>query len=447
MMANLYHKDIYNFDEPVKSYWETTIDSNYYKYEKLNKNIQTNILVIGGGYTGISCALSLAKDYSEDVVLVEAGHVGWGSSARNAGFCCIPPAKMSVEGMFKKYGKEETKKFFKNTIEGSNFTKNLISEYKIDCDVTGDCNYEVAPHPSYYESIKKEADVYKNEFGIETKIYSKEEFEEIGHGGEEQYGAFSYKPGFAINPLKFLLGLANQAKKTGVKIFQKSKVCKIEKIGDKYNIIINNNINISANKIVMATNGFYKDDLFPQLNNRILPVISNIIITRPLNEEEIKSHNYVTNNPVLNNRNLLFYYRLLKDNRFLFGARGDLIGSEKSSEIKSKKMEKQMKKVFPNWKNVEIDYHWRGLVAVTTKFTPSIGKLEEDEIYYSFGYQANGVNTAPWSGNKLAKLIVSNSKNLNISKFFQGLPKTIPFPKLRLFYLKLYLIYYSLMDK
>ena len=106
-----------------------------------------------------------------------------------------------------------------------------------------------------------------------------------------------------------------------------------------------------------------------------------------------------------------------------------------------------MKKVFPNWKNVEIDYHWRGLVAVTTKFTPSIGKLEEDEIYYSFGYQANGVNTAPWSGNKLAKLIVSNSKNLNISKFFQGLPKTIPFPKLRLFYLKLYLIYYSLMDK
>ena len=443
-MSNLYHEDIYKFEEPVKSFWETTYQSNN-KYEKLNQDIQTNIVIIGGGYTGFSCALSLAKNFNEDVVLVEAGHIGWGSSARNAGFCCIPPAKMSVEKMFKKYGKEETKKFFRNTIEGSNFTKNLIKEYKIECDLTGDCNYEVAPHPTYFESIKKEASIYKNEFGIETKIFSKEEFNEIGHTGEEQFGAFSYKPGFAINPLKFLLGLANQAKNAGVRIYQKSKVTKVEKNLSKFNIIVNDHI-ITANKVVMATNGFYKDDLFPNLNNMILPVISNIIVTRPLTKEEINSYNFVTNNPILNIRNLLFYYRLLKDNRFLFGARGDLIGSEKSSLEKSKKMEKQMKKIFPNWKNVKIEYHWRGLVAVTSKFTPSIGKLD-DEIYYSFGYQANGVNTAPWSGNELAKLIVSNSKELNISKFYQGLPKKFTFPKFRLLYLKLALIYYRLIDK
>jgi len=444
-MNNLYHSDIYKFNEPIKSYWETTVDTKN-KYEKLTKNIQTNIVVIGGGYTGLSCALSLAKNYNEDVVLVEAGHIGWGSSARNAGFCCIPPAKMSVNKMFKKFGKEETKKFFSNTIEGSNFTKDLIKEYNIDCDLTGDCNYEVAPHPSYFDSIKEEAETYKKEFGIETKVYSKEEFNEIGHAGNEQFGAFSYKPGFAINPLKFLLGLAKQATKAGVKVYQNSKVNKIEKKSGMYNIITNDHI-ITTNKIVMATNGFYKDDLFPKLNNMILPVISNIIVTRPLTNNETKSHNFVTHNPILNIRNLLFYYRLLKDNRFLFGARGDLIGSEQSSIIKSKKMENQMKKVFPNWKNVEIDYHWRGLVAVTTKFTPSIGKIKEDEIYYSFGYQANGVNTAPWSGNKLAKLITSNSKNLNISKFYKGLPIKFPFPKLRLLYLRLYLIYCSIIDK
>ena len=443
-MSNLYHRDIYKFDEPVKSYWETTSNTNN-KYNKLEKNIQTNIVVIGGGYTGISCALSLAKKYNEDVVLLEAGHIGWGSSARNAGFCCIPPAKMSVAKMFKKFGKKETKKFFKNTIEGSNFTKNLIEEYKIDCDLTGDCNYEVAHHPSYFESIKEEANIYKNEFGIETKIYSQAEFNEIGHTGKEQFGAFSYKPGFAINPLKFLLGLAEEAKTSGVQIFQKSKVTKIEKNLNKFNVIVNGLI-VTANKIVMATNGFYKDDLFPDLNDMILPVISNIIVTRPLKKQELESHNFVTHNPILNTRNLLFYYRLLKDNRFLFGARGDLIGSEQSSFIKSKKMEEQMKTVFPGWKNVEIDFHWRGLVAVTTKFTPSIGKLD-DEIYYSFGYQANGVNTAPWSGNKLAKLIVSNSKELNISKFFQGLPNRFPFPKFRLLYLKLALMYYSIKDK
>jgi len=444
-MSNLYHKDIYKFEEPIKSYWETTVDTKD-TYDKLAKNIQTNIVVIGGGYTGLSCALSLAKNYKEDVVLLEAGHIGWGSSARNAGFCCIPPAKMSVEKMFKKFGKEETKKFFKNTVEGSNFTKDLIKEYNIDCDLTGDRNYEVAPHPSYFKSIKDEALLYKKEFGIETKVFSQEEFNEIGHRGEEQFGALSYKPGFAINPLKFLLGLTKQAKESGVNIYQNSKVRKIEKNSGKFNIIANDHI-ITSNKIVMATNGFYQDNLFPKLNNMILPVISNIIITRPLTNDEIKSHNYVTHNPVLNIRNLLFYYRLLKDNRFLFGARGDLVGSEQSSMIKSKKMENQMKKVFPNWKNTKIDYHWRGLVAVTRKFTPSIGKLEGDEIYYSFGYQANGVNTAPWSGNELAKLIVSNSKELKISKFYKGLPKKFPFPSLRLLYLRIALLYYRLMDK
>ena len=444
-MTNLYHEDIYKFEKPVKSYWESTIDTNN-NYKTLDTDINTNVVVIGGGYTGLSCALSLVKKHNEDVVLLEAGHIGWGSSGRNAGFCCIPPAKMSVKKMFNKYGRTETKKFFQNTIEGSNFTKSIIKEYDIDCDLTGDSNFEVAPHPSYFENIKEEAETYKKEFGIETEVFTREEFNEIGHGGNEQFGAMSYKPGFAINPLKFLIGLAKTANEAGVKIFQKSKVTKIEKVNGKYKIISNNQI-INANKIVMATNGFYKDDIFPKLNNMILPVISNIIITRPLTDEEIDSHNFITRNPVLNIRNLLFYYRLLKDNRFLFGARGDLIGSEKSSINKSKKMEKQMKKVFPNWKNVEIEYHWRGLVAVTTKFTPSIGKIDNDEIYYSFGYQANGVNTAPWSGNELAKLIVSNSKELKISKLYKGLPKKFPFPKLRLLYLKLYLIFCSIIDR
>ena len=111
-MTNLYHNDIYNFDEPIKSYWETTLYTKN-QYEILDKNIQTNIVVIGGGYTGFCCALSLAKNFNQDVTLLEAGHIGWGSSARNAGFCCIPPAKMSVAKMFKKYGKWKQKNFLK----------------------------------------------------------------------------------------------------------------------------------------------------------------------------------------------------------------------------------------------------------------------------------------------------------------------------------------------
>ena len=87
----------------------------------------------------------------------------------------------------------------------------------------------VAHHKNKFEQIKEQAKVYRSEFGIETKIYSKEEFNEIGHGGTEQYGAFSYKPGFAINPLKFVNGIAKYALSKKLKIFEHTKVDKIDK--------------------------------------------------------------------------------------------------------------------------------------------------------------------------------------------------------------------------
>ena len=71
-MSNLYHRDIYKFDEPVKSYWETTSNTNN-KYNKLEKNIQTNIVVIGGGYTGVSSALSLAKNIMKMLYCLKLG--------------------------------------------------------------------------------------------------------------------------------------------------------------------------------------------------------------------------------------------------------------------------------------------------------------------------------------------------------------------------------------
>ena len=152
-----------------------------------------------------------------------------GASSRNAGFCCLPPSKMSFKKMQSIYGIDETKKFFKKSVEGSNYTRDIIKEYNIDCDITGDSNYVVAHHPNKFKDIQEQATAYKEEFGIETEIYSKEDFDKIGHGGTEQFGAFSYKPGFAINPLKFVNGIAKYALSKKLKIFEHTKVNTIDK--------------------------------------------------------------------------------------------------------------------------------------------------------------------------------------------------------------------------
>ena len=445
-MKNIYHSDIYKFNSPVNSYWEDTSKENF-NLEKLTKNINCEIAIIGGGYTGLLCAINLIENYNLDVILLEAGKVGWGASSRNGGFCSFPPIKTSFKRLQRIYGKEETKKFFQNAVEGSNYTKDIISNYNIDCDVTGESNFIVAHHPNKFKQIKEQAEVYKNEFSIQTEIYSKEEFNNIGHGGTEQFGALSYKPGFAINPLKFVNGIAKYALSKKLKIFEHTFVDKIDKINGSYNLKTKEG-SVNAKKIVVATNGFYQEGLVPQLNNRILPVISNIIVTRQLTKNEIDLHNFKTFSPIANTKNLLYYYRKLPDNRILFGTRGDFIGSDHSNLVRSKIMENFFKNIFPSWSNISVDYNWRGLIAMSQKLTPSIGKIKNEEIYYGFGYHGVGVASAPWTGKQLSKLVFSsNSKDLNISKIYKGLPKKFIFPKLRIFYFRLAVLFYNIKDK
>ena len=183
------------------------------------------------------------------------------------------------------------------------------------------------------------------------------------------------------------------------------------------------------------------------MNSRILPVISNIIVTRPLTEQEIDQHNFKTFSPIANTKNLLYYYRKLPDNRILFGTRGDLSGSDQSNLNMSKKMEKFLKDIFPKWKDINIDYNWRGLIALSQKLTPSIGKIDNEEIYYGFGYNGVGVSAAPWTGKQLSKLVLSNSKELDISKIYKGLPKKFIFPQLRTFYFRLAVWFYAIKDR
>ena len=445
-MKNLYHSDIYKFNTPVKSYWEETSNEKL-NLEKLTKNINCEIVVVGGGYTGLLCAINLIENYNLDVILIEAGKIGWGASSRNGGFCSFPPIKTSFKKLLKIYGTEETKRFFRNAVEGSNYTKDIISNYNIDCDVTGESNFIVAHHPNKFKQIKEQAKVYKSEFGIETEIYSKEEFNKFGHGGNEQFGALSYKPGFAINPLKFVNGITKYALSKKLKIFEHTLVDKINK-NNGYYTLKSKEGSVKAKKVVVATNGFYQEGLVPQLNSRILPVISNIIVTRKLTDKEIDLHNFKTFSPIVNTKNLLYYYRKLPDNRILFGTRGDYIGSDQSNLDRAKIMEKFFKNIFPDWASISIDYNWRGLIAMSQKLTPSIGKIENEEIYYGFGYHGVGVSSAPWTGYQLSKLVFSsNSKNLNISKIYKGLPKKFIFPKLRIFYFRLAVLFYNIKDK
>jgi len=446
-MKQLYDKAIYDFNNPIKSYWEEVSHFDQSRFPKLVGDHSCDVCVIGGGFTGISTAYHIAKKYGGDVRLLEAGHFGFASSGRNAGFCCLPATKLSINQLIKRYGMDETKKFFASQIEGVDLLASLIADNNIECEKIGTGNLDVVHHPSSIEELKEWGNDLQNHFGINTRWIPKEEFDEVGHQSTEQFGAVFTEAGFAMNPMAFLNGFANATVDAGAQLHSHSRVKKWERNG-KHKLITEEG-SLTCDKVVVATNGYTDESLHPSFANRMVPVLSNIIVTREMSEEEFKMQNYKTLNPICNSREILYYYRRMPSNRMLFGTRGDTFGDDKSALKMRSMMTKQFQGVFPNWNNIDVEYYWRGTVVMNRDLVPAFGSLENDKsVFFSYGYHANGNNSTVYCGKKLAEMIYeSNSGETNISKIYQGLSPKIPFAFLRLWYLRIYLWYSRFTDK
>ena len=446
-MKQLYDKAIYDFNTPIKSYWEDVSHFDQSRFPKLVGDHSCDVCVIGGGFTGISTAYHIAKKYGGDVRLLEAGHFGFASSGRNAGFCCLPSTKLSINQLIKRYGMDETKKFFASQIEGVDLLASLIADNNIECEKIGTGNLDVVHHPSSIEELKEWGNDLQNHFGINTRWIPKEEFDEVGHQSTEQFGAVFTEAGFAMNPMAFLNGFANATVDAGAQLHSHSRVKKWERNG-KHKLITEEG-SLTCDKVVVATNGYTDESLHPSFANRMVPVLSNIIVTREMSEDEFKMQNYKTLNPICNSREILYYYRRMPSNRMLFGTRGDTFGDNKSALKMRSMMTKQFQGVFPNWNDIDVEYYWRGTVVMNRDLVPAFGSLENDKsVFFSYGYHANGNNSTVYCGKKLAEMIYeSNSGETNISKVYQGLSPKIPFAFLRLWYLRIYLWYSRFTDK
>ncbi|MEM7170081.1 MAG: FAD-dependent oxidoreductase [Pseudomonadota bacterium] len=445
----MYDPTIYNHHVTAPSYWEATVQRKDGDFPALTGDASCDVAIIGGGFTGLSAALHLARNYGLNARVLEAGPIAWGASGRNGGFCCLPASKLPISKLIDRYGLEETKRFFAAQLDGMDLVKDLLAQEDIDAEACGNGNFEVAHSPKVFPGFTQDADLLTRLFGIETEVFSPEDFTKIGHGGQEQFGAMLMKVGFALHPLKFSLGMARAAKRHGATLYGESKVIdwQVEKSGR--HLLKTPSGELSADQVIIATNGYTTEGLHRAIDQRVLPVLSNIIVTEPLDEALLQAESFHTLTPICNSRNLLFYYRRLPDRRILFGARGDTTGTEADGEKMRAWMTRRLGQVFPAWKDVPIAYFWRGLTCMTRKLTPSVGQWADDpSVWYGYGYHANGVNTAPWTGRLLAQLIGGNTRPEDeIPQIMAGPPQPLPIPSLRPWYLRGALAYYRLRDR
>ncbi|MGI9204975.1 MAG: NAD(P)/FAD-dependent oxidoreductase, partial [Woeseiaceae bacterium] len=435
----LYDDAMYRFDEPEPSYWESTVAQGSPATTALAGDEQCDVAVIGGGYTGLSAAYHLCRDYHLDVRVLEAGQIGWGASGRNGGFCSIGGEVLGAEKMVEKFGLDDARSYYAAQVEAVGLVRDLIVHERIDSPRQGDGEVAIAVSASGFEQLKKHAEFQFRVLGLDTQVLTADEIRERYFDSPLQLGGAVLKPTFGLHPLRYAQGLAEAAEKHGAKIHTHSEVVDWSRQDGRHRLSTSGGT-IRAKRVIVATNGYAPEHLHDELRGRVLPMISAIVVTRPLNTDELAAHQWLTECPSITSASLLNYFRLLPDGRFMFGGRGSANGNSVSAGRNFAGLISRMHELFPRWRNLQIDYRWHGLVCMTRKMTPSIGQFEDDKsTFFAFGYHGNGVNTATWSGKQVAdwlggSSLASNRAPASLPNVVQGIPDRFPLPSLRLAY-------------
>ncbi len=435
-MARLYDDNLYRFDVPQQSYWEATAGESGIEAPPLSRNESCDVAIVGGGYTGLSAALYLARDYDADVRLVEAGHFGWGASGRNGGFCCLGGTALPGEELTRVYGEDVARETYAAHRDAIELVRQLLAEEAIDAQTQGDRELEVAHSPKVFQQMLRAADLYSRVLGCEVETFSQAAVRERFYDSPEQFGGITIAPTFGLHPLRYCRGLAAAAARHGAKLHERSEVVAWSRDDNGYHRLVTRGGELRARRVVYATNGFIDEDLRPEFRARTLPIISAIIVTRPLTDDERAAHRWQTEQPAANSRRILNYYRMLPDGRFLLGGRAYGKGRLDDERRTYRALRQRLAEAWPGWSEVDVEFGWQGLICFTGSLQPSIGCLDSENVWFGYGYHGNGVASATWAGAKLARWI-GDGRRPSLPGKFVGLGKRFPLPRLRLHYLRL----------
>ena len=379
-----------------KTYWteEYPLGKNLIVSQNIPKKI--DFVIIGSGYTGLSAARVLAKaDHS--VAVLDENKIGYGASSRNGGMA-TPGLKQDIFKIYKKYGIDYAKEFWRASVDAIDLLENIIEEEKIDCDWSRNGHIALACKQSHYDKLPEYANWIKKELGHKKMLVSKEEiFSEIGTN--YYFGGLADEISGGLHPAKFVDGLAIACTKLGVKLFENNRVNSIKKTGELYEVKTKEG-SIIAKKVIVATNG-YTDNLVPQLKPKIFPVGSYIIVSDILSKE-LQKYLSPKGRMFYDSKWFINYFRLTPDGRMLWGGRNDLstdLDLKESADILSK----QVRTVFPELENIDFTHTWTGKLGITFDLMPHIGNI--NGIYYAFGYGGHGLSIATYLGTELGLLL------------------------------------------
>ncbi len=407
------------------SYWAQTTADRPEDDGAITEDKQVDVAIIGAGYTGLSCALHLAREHNIHAYVIEANQSAWGCSGRNAGFVLPSSGRKSFTEMQKQWGEQTMRGIYDEMSAGVATVKGLIAE-GIDCDVQPAGYLKLAHKSAMMPKLLAQAKLQQELFAADIEILTADEIKQNYMDDHNAYGGIRYCDGFGLNPLKLAFGYQKLARAAGVKVHTGSPVISWHE--DRHfkqnypQVLTTPQGIIRANKVVIATNGYTPKGFHSLVNNKTLPVLSQIIVTEPLSNEQLQACNFVSNNVVMDTRALKYYYRKLPDNRILFGGRGAITGKGAEDPYYAKRLLAVLKTSFPLLITLKIDYAWSGWLCMSFDDIPHIYQNQQQSIFYAMGYCGSGVAFSAQAGKRLADKVAEKSV-LNLPIYQQALPK------------------------
>ena len=384
-----------------RSYYSATANP-FTAASRLEGDHCADVVVIGGGYTGLHAALQ-ASSRGYSVILLEAVRVGWGASGRNGGQM-IPGWRKGPGELIERFGYDTARRLFDLSLEARALTLETIERFGIACSVRSNGHLLVAARSRDLAAMRAEADTLTRKMAYpHVRILNAQEVEaKLTVSG--MHGGLLDEGGGHLHPLNYALGLADAAQRSGVRLFEGSPVLTID---------LSKGVNVCTPAgTVKARYGVLACDallgkLFGPIAGRIMPVANYLVATAPLKSGRSLIADDLA---VSDSRFVVNYFRMSEDGRLIFGG-GERYTVQPPRDIAGFGR-RHMLRLFPQLRETPVTYAWGGLVSVTLTRLPHIGR--ERDLFFAHGYSGQGVLIAALAGKVISEAMTGAAERFDV---------------------------------
>ncbi|MEU1621756.1 FAD-dependent oxidoreductase [Streptomyces sp. NPDC005722] len=387
-----------------------------------------DLLVVGGGYTGLWTAL-LAKerDPRRDVVLIEAKEVGWAASGRNGGFCAASLTHGLANGLARwpeEFGQLE--ELGNRNLDG---IEEAVARYSIDCDFERTGEIDVATEPYQLDDLRASAEEAARH-GVELELLDRDQVRAEVDSPTFVGGLWDRRGVAMLHPAKLAWGLRRACEELGVRVYEHTRATQLAHNGSGTAVRTPYG-RVFARHVALGTNVF--PSLVRRVRHYIVPVYDYALVTEPLTPQQLGAVGWKNRQGLGDSANQFHYFRLTADNRVLwggydaiypYGGRLDAARDERPETYL--KLAEHFFRCFPQLEGVRFTHAWGGAIDTCSRFSAFYGTAHDGKVAYAAGYTGLGVGATRFGADVMLDLLSGGPTERTTLRMVRTKP--LPFP-------------------